>query len=56
MRLQDEANADDSAVAEKPEEPTSYTLLDVKKMKVAELKAELQARNLPTDGKFMIII
>lgn len=46
----DEANADDSAVADKSEEPTSYSLLDLKKMKVADLKAELQARNLPTDG------
>lgn len=52
MRLQD----DDDADAEKAAgTPTNYALLDVKKMKVAELKAELEARNLPTDGEFQII-
>lgn len=38
------------ASVEQTDAPTSDALLDLKKMKVAELKAELVARNLPTDG------
>ncbi|KXJ73619.1 hypothetical protein RP20_CCG015407 [Aedes albopictus] len=46
-----DSSDDDDADAEKAAgTPTNYALLDVKKMKVAELKAELEARNLPTDG------
>lgn len=48
MRLQEDA-AD--ASVEQTDAPTSDALLDLKKMKVAELKAELVARNLPTDGE-----
>jgi heterogeneous nuclear ribonucleoprotein U-like protein 1 len=32
------------------DEPTHYSKLDLKKMKVDELKAELLARNLDTKG------
>lgn len=35
---------------EEKKDPTHYTLLDVKKLKVTELRTELQARSLPTDG------
>lgn len=48
---EDNEKDDGDADAEKAAgAPTNYALLDVKKMKVVELKAELLARNLPTDG------
>lgn len=39
-----------SATNELKSEPTHYSKLDVKKMKVDELRAELAARNLDTKG------
>lgn len=41
---------DDDDEEEAKKEPTHYSLLDVKKLKVPELRTELLARNLPADG------
>ncbi|XP_055603785.1 cell division cycle and apoptosis regulator protein 1-like [Uranotaenia lowii] len=42
--------------AESPGVPTNFALLDVKKMKVVDLKAELEARKLSTEGVKNILI
>lgn len=42
---------DESDEEEPKKEPTPYAQLDVKKLKVPELRTELQARDLPTDGR-----
>lgn len=53
VSLQEEATVEDSnggAIA------THFSQLDPKNMKVAELRVELDARNLPSKGKLKLII
>lgn len=56
VRLQEEPEVvildDDDEEDEPKKEPTHYKQLDVKKLKVPELRTELQARDLPTDGRY----
>lgn len=47
---------DDEEEEEPKKEPTHYTQLDVKKLKVTELRTELQARDLPTDGVKNVLV
>lgn len=48
--------ADESTTVVKREATTNLSLADLKKMKVAELKAELEARDLPTDGVKNVLV
>lgn len=47
---------DDDDEEEVKKEPTHYSQLDVKKLKVTELRTELQARNLPDDGVKNVLV
>lgn len=47
---------DDEEEEESKKQPTHYMELDVKKLKVTELRTELQARDLPTDGVKNVLI
>uniref|UniRef100_A0A1Q3F266 Putative cell division cycle and apoptosis regulator protein 1 n=1 Tax=Culex tarsalis TaxID=7177 RepID=A0A1Q3F266_CULTA len=47
---------DDEEENEPKKEPTHYKELDVKKLKVTELRTELQARDLPTDGVKNVLV
>ncbi|KAL1404125.1 hypothetical protein pipiens_019046 [Culex pipiens pipiens] len=47
---------DESDEEEPKKEPTPYAQLDVKKLKVPELRTELQARDLPTDGVKNVLV
>lgn len=47
---------DDDDEEEEKKEPTHYSQLDVKKLKVTELRTELQARNLPDDGVKNVLV
>ncbi|CAF0707138.1 unnamed protein product [Brachionus calyciflorus] len=48
--VNEDSNANTSLANEEDREPTHYSKLDLKKMKVDELRSELAARNLDTKG------
>ena len=56
MYLQDESIADGVLNEDGTEQPTHFSQLDPKSMKVTELRVELNARNLSSKGMLGVIL